>query len=134
MTSFSLEVFTPHRQFFVGQVESLVLPILDGEYGVEAGHEPVVTVVAPGTLRFRVEGEWHEAAVTSGIAEIMQDYTVLLLSAAERPEEIDLDRALAARDRAEERLRQKCSMQEYESSKAALSRAIARLKTGKQER
>lgn len=133
MNSFSLEILTPQRQFFVGHVESLVLPILDGEYGVEAGHEPVVTVVAPGTLRYRVEGKWHEAAVTSGIAEIMQEYTVLLLSAAERPDEIDLDRAEAAKRRAEERLRQQISNQEYVSSKAALSRAMARLKTGKSQ-
>lgn len=129
MGTFHLEVLTPDRQFFVGEVESLIVPIIDGEYGVQAGHEPIVTIVEPGTLRYKVDGDWKIAAVTSGIAEIMPDYTVLLLSAAERPEEIDLRRAEAAKERAEERLRHKSNVQEYHSSKAALARAMARLKT-----
>lgn len=129
MKTFSLEVLTPDRQFFAGQVEFLILPIIDGEYGVQAGHEPVVTIVKPGTMRYRIDGEWHVAAVTSGIAQIMHDYTVLLLSAAERPEEIDLARAKAAKERAEERLSQKASEQDIVSSKAALARAMARLNT-----
>jgi F-type H+-transporting ATPase subunit epsilon len=129
MSTFSLEILTPDRKFLSGDVESLVIPILDGEYGVEPGHEPVVTIVEPGTLRYKINGEWNWASVTSGIAEIMPNYTVLLLSAAERPEEIDLRRAESAKKRAEERLRQKGSIQEYHSSKAALARALARLKT-----
>lgn len=129
MGTFLLEIVTPDRQFFTGQVEGLVLPILDGEYGVEPGHEPVVTALAPGSLRYRLGGAWHAAAVSSGFAEIMPDYTIILVSAAERPGEIDLKRAQAARERAEERLRQKESLQEYYSSKAALARAMARLKT-----
>lgn len=128
MSSFSLEIVTPDRQFFAGQVESLVLPITDGLYGIEPGHEPVVTAIVPGELRYKVEGVWRTAAVTSGFAEIMPDYAILLVDAAERPEEIDLKRAEAARDRAEERLRQKGSLQEYHGSKAALARAMARLK------
>jgi len=130
MTSFSLEILTPDRQFFSGEVESLILPILDGEYGVEAGHEPTVTIVEPGTLRYKFNGAWNQAAVSSGIAEIMPNYTVLLLSSAERPEEIDMRRAEEAKRRAEEHLRQKGSIQEYHNSKAALARAMARLKTG----
>lgn len=128
MKTFSLEIVTPDRQFFAGQAESMVLPILDGQYGVEPGHEPVVTAIEPGELRYKVDGAWHRAAVSSGFAEIMPDYAILLVAAAERPEEIDLKRAEAARERAEERLRQKESLQEYHSSKAALARALARLK------
>lgn len=130
MSTFSLEILTPDRQFFIGEVESLVLPIIDGEFGVQAGHEPVVTIVEPGTLRYLFDGMWYLAAVTSGIAEIMPDYTVLLVSAAERPEEIDRKRAEAAKKRAEERLHQKNNLQQQLSSKAALARALARLKTG----
>lgn len=129
MSTFSLEILTPDRQFFSGEVETLILPIIDGEYGVMKGHEPVVTIVEPGTLRYLIDGQWNLAAVTSGIAEIMPEYTVLLLSAAEHPEEIDRARADAAKQRAEERLRQKTSDHEHASSQAALSRAMARLKT-----
>ncbi len=130
MSTFSLEILTPDRQFFSGEVESLVLPIIDGEFGVQAGHEPVVTIVEPGTLRYLIDGTWHLAAVTSGIAEIMPDYTVLLVSAAERPEEIDRKRAEAAKKRAEERLQMQANLQQQLSAKAAMARALARLKTG----
>lgn len=128
MNTFSLEIVTPDRQFFTGQAEALILPILDGAYGVEPGHEPVVTAIEPGELRYKTGGQWHVASVSSGFAEIMPDYAILLVAAAERPEEIDQRRAEAARERAEERLRQKGSIQEYHSSKAALARAMARLK------
>ena len=134
MPSFLLEIVTPDRQFYNGQAESLILPIQDGFYGVETGHEPVVTSVEPGELRYRVDGQWRVAAVNSGFAEIMPDRVILLVSAAESPEEIDLKRAEAARARAEDRLRQKESLREYHSSKAALARAMARLKAVRDSR
>lgn len=125
--TFQLEILTPERPFFNGPVESLVLPALDGEYGVLAGHEPIVTAVVPGPVRYCIDGRWHEVIVTQGFAEIMSDYAVLLVSTAERPEEIDAARAQRAKERAEERLRQHESRREYFQSKAALARAMARL-------
>ena len=127
--TFYLEIITPTRVFFSGMAEDLVLPTLDGMYGVEAGHEPVVTVVEPGVLRYKAGGDWQKAAVTGGFVEIMPEHTIMLVSAAEHPEEIDVKRAEAARDRAEERMRQRESVQEYYRSQAALARAMARLKT-----
>lgn len=129
MSALNLEIYTPYRQLVIGQTESLVLPILDGFYGVQAGHDPVVTAIEPGELRYKTDGEWHVAAVGSGFAEIMPERTTLLVSFAERPEEIDPKRAQAAMKRAQERLRQKASIQEYHRSEAALARAMARLKT-----
>ena len=67
--------------------------------------------------------------VGAGFVEIKPDYVILLVGFAEHPEEIDRKRAEAARERAEERLRQKQSIHEYYHSKAALARAVARLKT-----
>lgn len=130
-STFTLEILTPDRQFYVGPAEAMVLPILDGLYGVQPGHEPVVTAIEPGELKYKTQGQWNLASVSSGFAEIMPDYAILLVAAAERPEEIDLKRAEAARQRAEERLRQKESLQEYHSSQAALARALARLKTAR---
>ncbi|MEM5781014.1 MAG: ATP synthase F1 subunit epsilon [Lawsonibacter sp.] len=134
MSSFTLEIYTPNRTFFSGKVESLILPILDGAYGVEADHEPVITAIEPGELRYKIDGTWHVAAVTRGFAEIKPDRTILLVSAAERPEEIDRMRAEAAKERAQERLRQKANIQEYYSAQAALTRAMARLKTVRDNR
>ena len=121
---FHLEVVTPDRQFYIGDADSLVLPAIDGYMGVEAGHEPVVTAVVPGEA-------WTHAVVSQGLAEIMPDRVMVLTTSAERPEEIDWKRAEAAKERAEERLRQKLSIQEYYNSKAALARAMARLKAAR---
>ena len=126
--TFYLEIITPERQFYTGPAEALVLPAVDGSMGVYPGHEPVVTAIEPGELRYKVNGAWEPAAVGSGFAEIKQDYVILLVGFAEHPEEIDRKRAEAAKARAEERLRQKQSIQEYYHSKAALARAMARLK------
>lgn len=129
--SFHLEIVTPDRQFFIGEADAVTLPAIDGLLGVEAGHEPIVTAIVPGELRFRQDGEWTKAVVSQGLAEVMPDRTMILVSSAERPDEIDLKRAEAARERAQERLRQKQSIQEYYNSKAALARAMARLKAVK---
>lgn len=129
MSTFFLEILTPDREFFRGEAESLIVPFLDGDYGVEAGHEPVVSVLEPGTLHYKVEGQWHIASITTGIAQIMSEYTTLLVSAAEHPEEIDLNRAKAALERAEARLQKRENDQAFHSAQAALSRAMARMKT-----
>ena len=127
--TFTLEIITPERQFYIGPAQALVLPAVDGEMGIYPGHEPVVTAIEPGQLRYKTEDKWEPAAVGAGFAEIKPDYVVLLVAFAEHPEEIDYRRAEAAKERAEERLRQKESIREYYHSKAALARAMARLKT-----
>ena len=128
-STFYLEIITPERQFYIGPAEALVLPAVDGQMGIYPGHEPVVTAIEPGELRYKAQGKWEPAAVGAGFAEVKPDYVILLVGFAEHPEEIDRRRAEAARARAEERLRQKQSIQEYHHSKAALARAMARLKT-----
>ena len=126
--TFYLEIITPEKQFYVGPASSLVIPALDGEYGVQPGHEPIVTAIEPGLVRFQADGAWNEVVVSDGFVEVMPDYVILLVSSAERPEEIDRARAERAKERAEERLRQKQSVREYHLSKAALARAMARLR------
>ena len=71
---FYLEIITPEKQFYVGPAEGLVIPAIDGSYGVQPGHEPVVTAIEPGIARFRVNGVWQEVVVSDGLAEIMPDY------------------------------------------------------------
>ena len=110
-STFYLEIITPERQFYIGPAEALVFPAVDGEMGVYPGHEPAVTAVEPGELRYKVDGKWEPAAVGAGFVEIKPDYVILLVGFAEHPEEIDRKRAEAARERAEERLRQKQSIQ-----------------------
>ena len=128
--AFQLDVLAASVPFFRGKCVSVVIPITDGEYGVLAGHCNAVGAVTAGELQFETEeGEHRRAAVAQGLFKIDGDRVLLLLDAAERPEDIDRNRAEAARIRAEERLQHKQSMHEYYQSKIALDRAMQRLQT-----
>lgn len=128
---FRLEIVTPDRSFFSGEVEMVVLRATDGELGILRGHLPMVSAVAEGPIRILQNGQWQEAAITSGFMEVKQDKTIILVDTAEWPDEIDAGRAEAAKQRAEERLKHKLSNVEYLRTQAALSRAIARLQVKK---
>jgi F-type H+-transporting ATPase subunit epsilon len=124
----NLEIITPTKTFFSGDVESLVITTPEGEIGVLSKHMPLVTVVSIGEIRIKINGEWREAAVSEGFMKIEHDKTIIFVDTAEWPEEIDTNRALAAAERARERLQGKLSRIEYTSSSAALQRAMSRLK------
>ena len=79
--TFYLEIITPDRQFYTGPATNLTMPALDGEYGVQPGHEPVVTALRPGTVRFQADGTPHKVVVSDGFAEIMPDYLARIISA-----------------------------------------------------
>ena len=127
MNSFILNITASSGEFYQGSCESMVLPVKDGVYGVQAGHSPVLVALHMGMLQFTVNGETRDVLVGDGIAEVTPTYVVLLVDSAERPEDIDKNRAEAARIRAEERLQHKQSMHEYYQSKIALDRAMQRL-------
>ena len=129
MNSFILNITASSGEFYQGSCESMVLPVKDGVYGVQAGHSPVLVAIHMGMLKFTVDGETREILVGDGIAEVTPTFVLLLVDSAERPEDIDKNRAEAARIRAEERLQHKQSMQEYYQSKIALDRAMQRLQT-----
>ena len=129
MNSFILNITASSGEFYQGNCESMVLPVKDGVYGVQAGHSPVLVAIHMGMLKFTVDGETREILVGDGIAEVTPTFVLLLVDSAERPEDIDKNRAEAARIRAEERLQHKQSMHEYYQTKIALNRAMQRLQT-----
>ena len=129
MNSFILNITASSGEFYQGSCESMVLPVKDGVYGVQAGHSPVLVAIDMGMLKFTVDGETREILVGDGIAEVTPTFVLLLVDSAERPEDIDKNRAEAARIRAEERLQHKQSMHEYYQTKIALDRAMQRLQT-----
>ena len=131
-STFYLEMVSPQNIFFSGNARQIILPGPDGLYGVLPNHEPMVTAIAAGIVRFQDEnGQWRTAAASDGCVEVMPERVILLAATIERPEEIDRNRAMAAKRRAEERLRQRQSQQEYYQTQAALARALARLKAKK---
>ena len=129
MNSFILNITASSGEFYQGSCESMVLPVKDGVYGVQAGHSPVLVAIHMGMLKFTVDGETREILVGDGIAEVTPTFVLLLVDSAERPEDIDKNRAEAARIRAEERLQHKQSMHEYYQTKIARDRAMQRLQT-----
>ena len=131
MSKFYLEVVTPERKFFEGEAEMVIIKTPEGEMGVLKDHEPAVIAIEAGTIKIQVEGKWKEAAVAQGFMEITREKTIALVDTAEWPEEIDVNRALEAKKRAEERLQQNTAHMEHLRSQAALARALARLKVTK---
>ena len=134
MKTFFVEMITPERLFYKGDVEQLIVEAVEGSVGVLAGHMPMVTAFRQGSLRFFADGKWNEVATSAGFVEVRPDETVVLSQALEWPYEIDANRAREAKERAEEALRRAHSRKEYELNKAALARAFARLRVKSHER
>jgi F-type H+-transporting ATPase subunit epsilon len=100
---FTFEVHTPHRLLFSDSVEAIVTTLSDGEIGIYADHSPFTAPVYTSVLKIKTkEGEWKEAFITEGIIEVTGNKTVLLVEAAEWPEDIDYERATAAKQSASE--------------------------------
>jgi F-type H+-transporting ATPase subunit epsilon len=130
-SSFRLEIITPERTFFSGDVQALIVPAPDGQMEILKGHEPIVVAIYVGIVKILTNGEWKECTTSDAFMEVRPDKTLLYSQAMEWPEEIDIDRALAAKERAEQRLRDKKSYTDYVQSKIALQRAMVRLKSGR---
>ena len=126
---FNFEIHTPYRPFFSGRVEAIILMLVDGEIGVYAKHVPFTAPSVSGILRIRDDkGEWRSAFITDGILEVKDHKTVLMVDAAEWPEEIDRERARAAKEQSERRLETAMLKFETDAAKAKLRRAEYRLK------
>ena len=126
--NFHLEIIATNRVFYEGDCEHLVITAIDGLMGIMYGHEPLVTSLPTGELKYMVNGKWHYAAISEGFIQVMPDSSIILADSCELPEEIDIKRAEEAKERAEEKMRQKQSIMEYYHTQAALNRAMNRLK------
>lgn len=129
MKTFSLKILASDRVFFDGRCKMVILPAMDGQLGVLANHGDMVVGLSMGEIRIQKEDDtWETALIGTGIMQDINNRMIILTEFAEHPDEIDEKRALEAKTRAEEQLRQKQSILEYHHSKAALARALARLK------
>ena len=129
MDTFGLKIIASDRVFYDGRCRKIIIPAPDGEKGILPNHENMVIAIAVGIAHLELkEGEWTEVAVGTGFAEIVNNRVTLLVDTAERPEEIDVRRAEEQRERAEEQMRQKQSIQEYYHTRASLARAMNRLR------
>jgi len=100
-----LEIVTPERRVFEAEVDQVEVPGLGGELGILPGHTELVSQLKPaGLLTYHINGEKGEIAISDGFVEVSPDRVVVLADKAERPEDIDLPRALELRDLAEKNL------------------------------
>lgn len=130
--TFGLEIYASNKLFFSGRAVSLTVPVEDGEKCFLSHHANVIAALVPGELRYEEEeGNQVTVAVSSGFVEMINNRAKIFCLTVERPEEIDVNRAKEAKERAEEQLRQKQSIQEYHMSQLALSRAMTRLRVTK---
>jgi F-type H+-transporting ATPase subunit epsilon len=126
-----LIIVTPQRQLVREKVASVQLPGATGELGILPGHAPLITEIGNGELSYKASGgEPVVLAVLSGFAEVLPDRVTVLAETAERPEEIDVERAKEALARAEKRLASTDPNVDWDRATVALQRALVRVKVG----
>ena len=98
-----IEIVTPYGVFYEGEVDSVTVRVKDGELGIMHMHTPMIAALVPGETRVLENGEWKHCLTTNGYAEIGHDLVLVMVSAAEWPDDIDVARATIALARATER-------------------------------
>src|SRR5215218_3928646 len=126
-THIELQIVTPDRLIVQEQVDEVEIPGSEGYFGVLPGHTPLLASLAVGELWYRKGQEKFFLAIAFGFAEVLPDRVTILARIAERPEDIDVERAESSRKRAEERVSQPKSDVDYERARAALMKSMTRL-------
>ncbi len=130
-----LEVVTPKGPVLDTEVDIVTCPGTDGEFGVLANHSPLLSTIKIGVLTYKQDNQENLLMVSGGFCEVSDNKITFLVESAERGKDIDVDRALKAKERAEKRLATAQSQAEklnITRAEAAMQRALARLKTTKQ--
>jgi len=126
--TFQLEIVTPERLVVKEAAEEIQIPGQNGYLGILPGHAPLITELAVGEITYRAHGETHTLSLAWGFAEVLPDKVTILAQTAERPQEIDVERAQKAKERAEQRLKSNDPQVDYTRAQSALERAETRLK------
>ena len=134
MATLRLEIITAECQVFADDVNVVIAPGIEGQLGILPHHAPLMTMLQPGELLIRKDGEETYMCVTGGFLEVRPDKVIVLADACERCEEIDLDRAEEAKRRAEERLKTHTPGLDESRTEAALRRSLVRLKVAERRR
>jgi F-type H+-transporting ATPase subunit epsilon len=126
--SLKLEVVTPERRVLSESVDSVAVPGLNGELGILPGHTPMISQLRTGVLTYFQGGTSHLLHVSGGFVEVNDDRVAVLADVAERPEEIDANRARLALEHAEKTLSSFLGTEEdFEIARAKLERSMTRL-------
>ncbi len=134
-TSFNARIYEADSPFYVGELTSLIVPTIDGQYGIKARHRNLVVAIVPGVIKYRIpfDDKQYVASVSEGMVRIEDGDVLMLVNTAERPEEIDEERSRLRAEEAREIMLQKRSLQEYYSAEATLRRAMVRLRVSRDQ-
>ena len=132
MAQIHLEVVTPSGAVVSDDVDIVTAPGVGGEFGVLANHAPFLSTIKTGTLSYKKDKQTHYLMVSGGFSEVSNNRITFLVESAEYGHDIDVERAMRAKERAEKRLAEAQSHSEKINrarAEAALQRALARLRT-----
>lgn len=130
MTPFKLEIITPEKTFYSGETEQVIVRTTVGDVGILNGHEPYCAAMPIGQMRIMINGEFRRAATSGGIIKVSKEKTTILVQTCEWANEIDVDRANAAKAAAEERIKQaEGDDKKLMLAEAKLKRALNRIDT-----
>ena len=125
--TFKLEIVTPEKKVVDTAAEEVQIPGKNGYLGVLPGHAPLITELAVGEISYCENSQEQRLAVAWGFAEVLPDKVTILAESAERPSEIDVERARKAKERAEQRLTSGDTEVDVDRALDALHRAESRL-------
>jgi F-type H+-transporting ATPase subunit epsilon len=134
MSPVRLDIVTAERVVYSEEVDIVVAPGVLGQLGILPHHAPLMTTLEPGELKVRKGGEEYSLVISGGFLEVRPDRIIILADAAERAEEIDIARAEAAKQRAQQRLTHPTPEVDLAQAEAALRRSLARLKVAEKRR
>ena len=129
--TFQLEIVTPSRLLVKDAAEEAQIPGVTGYLGILPGHAPLITELGVGEITYKASGATHTLSVAWGFMEVLPDKVTILAEAAERPNEIDTERARKSKERAEQRLKSNDPKVDYTRAEDALQRAETRLNVAK---
>lgn len=131
MSEFILEIVTPERKFFEGNVEMIVVKGLNGDIGIMGQHEPYITPLAIGRIKIQLNKKFRYAALSQGYVEVSEEKTTILADTAEWAEEIDVERAERAKIKAEKLLNENPDEMNLLRAELSLKKALTRLGVAK---
>ncbi len=130
-SQFHIEIVTPDKHFFNGDVQMCVLRTTEGDMGILYDHAPMVVPLSTGKIRIRINNEFKVAACSGGFANIEPDHVVIVTDCAEWADEIDVERAQCACERAKKRLANITPDIDVLRAELALKKAINRINVAK---
>ncbi len=133
MKSYKLKIVTPEKIFFDGETEQIKIRTTEGDVGILANHIRYVCNIVAGPLKVKDSNGEREAALSEGILKVSDKGVTVLASTAEWSDEIDLERAEKAKQKAENILSDKSRIDEFERAEIKLKRALARLSVGQRQ-